>query len=240
VVVTQKLYLADPYRAEFAAEVTAVDGGWLALAATAFFPGGGGQPADTGTLSLPGRDCLVTGVRADETGRIWHECLLDAVVGTTVQGRLDWPRRYAFMRYHTLLHIANAVVLAEYRGLITGVQIGVERARIDFDLGGFEREQVPLLEAKINEVVVRALPVDAEIIDEEEFHTRPELVRTATVAPPVVDGRVRVVRIEGFDSQACGGTHVRNTSEVGPCSIQRFDNKGKSNKRFYLVLNPSG
>lgn len=157
-------------------------------------------------------------------------------MGATVTGRLEWPRRYAFMRHHTLLHIVNAVVLADYSGLITGVQIGEEQSRIDFALREFGREQIPALEARINEVIVRGLPIDACVISEAEFRERPDLVRTATAAPPIVDGAVRVVRIGGFDAQACGGTHVRNTRELGECRILRFENKGKQNKRLYVEL----
>lgn len=157
-------------------------------------------------------------------------------MGEAARGRLDWHRRYALMRHHTLLHIVNAVVLADYSGLITGVQIGEDQSRIDFALREFGRGRIPALETRINEVIARGLVVDASVIEEAEFRSRPELVRTATVAPPVVDGLVRVVRIEGFDAQACGGTHVRNTRELGACRILRFDNKGRENKRLYLAL----
>jgi misacylated tRNA(Ala) deacylase len=244
VAMTRKLYLDAPYRADFVTTVTAVECGWVALAETAFFTGGGGQPADGGSLELEGRRCPVTGLREDAEGLIWHEMGsaeiggLDA--GSAVRGEIDWPRRYAFMRHHTLLHIANAVVLADHGGLITGVQIGEETSRIDFNLDGFGREQTRVVEERINQVIARGLAVDAHVISEDEFRARPELVRTASVAPPVVGGLVRVVRIRGFDAQACGGTHVRNTSELGECRITRFDNKGKSNKRFYLRLGPGG
>ena len=156
--------------------------------------------------------------------------------GAAVRGRIDWPRRCALMRHHTLLHIVNAVVLTRYGGLITGVQIGEEKSRIDFRLEGFDRDRVAELETRINEVIGRDLAVDAGVIDEAEFHARPELVRTAVVGPPVVDGRVRVVTIDGFDAQACGGTHVRSTGELGACTILRTENKGKNNKRLYLTL----
>lgn len=233
---TQKLYLDDPYRSDCAARVTAADSGWVALSQTVFFPGGGGQPSDTGSLEVLGLGHRVTEVRQDEQGRVWHRCAADVPVGTTARVRLDWPRRYAFMRHHTLLHIVNAVVLVDYSGLITGVQIGEEQSRIDFALQEFGRGQMSALEARVNEVIGRGLPVDAYVVSEAEFRERPELTRTATVAPPVVDGAVRVVRIGGFDAQACGGTHVRNTRELGECRILRFENKGKQNKRLYVGL----
>jgi misacylated tRNA(Ala) deacylase len=236
---TRRLYLDDPYLAEVQAEVIAVEDEWAALSGTVFFPGGGGQPPDTGTLESAGRRYQVTDVRDDGEGRVWHRSEAAPKVGDSVCVSLDWSRRYAHMRHHTLLHIVNAVVLADYGGLITGVQIGEDRSRIDFGLEGFTRDDVPNLGRCINEVIVRDLRVDACFVSEAEFRARPELVRTASVAPPVAGGMVRVVRVGGFDAQACGGTHVHVTSELGICSIVRFDNKGKSNKRFYLTLDPT-
>lgn len=233
---TQKLYLDDPYRSDCVARVSRADAGWVTLSETVFYPGGGGQPSDTGILEVLGLEHRVTEVRHDERGWVWHRCAAEVPLGAAARGRLDWPRRYAFMRHHTLLHIVNAVVLTDYSGLITGVQIGEEQSRIDFALREFGREQIPALEARINEVIARGLSIDASVISEAEFCDRPDLVRTATVMPPVVDGAVRVVRIGGFDAQACGGTHVRNTSELGECAIIRFENKGKQNKRLYVGL----
>ena len=213
----------------------------MALSETVFYPGGGGQPSDTGLLEVLGLEHRVAEVRQDERGHVWHRCGEDGrgaevVVGAVAGGHLDWARRYVFMCHHTLLHIVNAVVLTDYSGLITGVQIGEEQSRIDFALLEFGRGQIPGLEARVNEVIARGLPVDACVISEAEFHDRPDLVRTASVAPPVEGGAVRVVRIAGFDAQACGGTHVRNTCELGECRILRFENKGRQNKRFYVEL----
>jgi misacylated tRNA(Ala) deacylase len=236
---TQRLYLADPYRSDCVARVTAAEAGWVALSETVFYPGGGGQPSDTGFLEVLGLRHQITEVRQDERGWVWHRCAADVAGGAIARGCLDWARRYAFMRHHTLLHILNAVVLTDYCGLITGVQIGEEQSRIDFAMREFGREQIPALEARINEVIAGELPIDACVICDAEFRERPDLVRTATVAPPIVDGAVRVVRIIGFDAQACGGTHVRNTRELGGCRILRFENKGKQNKRLYVGLCPS-
>lgn len=233
---TKRLYLDDPYRSDCTARVTAAHGDWAALSETVFYPGGGGQPFDTGILEVLGLRHRVTEVRQDEQGWVWHRCAAEAAVGATARVRLDWQRRYAFMRHHTLLHIVNAVVLADYSGLITGVQIGEEQSRIDFALQEFGRGHMSALEARVNEVIGRGLPVDACMVSEAEFRERPELIRTAIVAPPAVDGAVRVVRIEGFDAQACGGTHVRNTRELGECRILRFENKGRQNKRLYVGL----
>ena len=257
---TRRLYLEDAYLAEFSASVEALESGWVALDATAFYPGGGGQPSDRGTISTVGGPTLeVEGARADAEGRIWHRlrdpaapdatadvdapveaaATADAVCpqpGAVVQGRLEWGRRYAHMRHHTLLHIVNALVLRDYAGLITGVQIGESQSRIDFRVEGFGGERTEALQAAINEVISRGLDVGAYAVTAAEFQARTDLTRTADVAPPVRDDAVRVVAIAGFDAQACGGTHVRNTAELGACTILRTENKGRNNKRLYLAL----
>jgi misacylated tRNA(Ala) deacylase len=157
-------------------------------------------------------------------------------VGDAVVGRLDWPRRYALMRHHTLLHIVNAVVLARYGGMITGAQIGEAASRIDFNLTGFTREQIPVLELEVNGVISAGAEVAARTIARGEYDRRPELRRTLTVMPPVLDGAVRIVEIGAFDAQACGGTHVHDLRELGVARVTRFDNKGRNNKRFYWAL----
>jgi len=233
---TDKLYLADPYLRAFDAVVIESAGGACALDRSAFFPGGGGQPCDRGTLVVAGEPLAVTAVREDDEGRVWHEFGRDLPAGTAVRGELDWTYRHALMRHHGLMHVVNTVARERFGGIITGVQIGPERSRIDFKLGEFSRERIPELEAAVNEVIARGLPVTSSAISEEEFRRRPELVRTLNVAPPVVNGRVRVVEIVGFDAQACGGTHVHSTAEIGRARVGKFDNKGKDNKRFYWDL----
>ena len=128
--------------------------------------------------------------------------------------------------------------LAELRDTagMTGCQLGPDQSRIDFKLPAFTRDQLPELEARVNEVIVRGHSVTSSAIDEEEYRGRPELVRTLNVVPPVVDGKVRIVTMAGFDAQACGGTHVHSTTEIGRARLVKFDNKGKDNKRFYWRL----
>jgi misacylated tRNA(Ala) deacylase len=210
--------------------------GWCALSRTAFFPGGGGQPPDRGHLVVAGETVPVTSVRADEAGPVWHQLGRELAPGEPVRGVLDWPYRHALMRHHGLMHVVNTMARERYGGVITGVQIGPERSRIDFKLAAFSREQLPELEALVNDALRRALPVSSSQVTEEEFRRRPELVRTLNVMPPVVEGRVRLVEIAGFDVQACGGTHVHSTAEIGQARIAKFDNKGKDNKRFYWEL----
>ncbi|MBI1875367.1 MAG: alanyl-tRNA editing protein [Acidobacteria bacterium] len=233
---TAKLYLEDPYQREFDAEVLESAGGWCALSQTLFYPGGGGQPHDRGHLILHGDAVPVSALREDAAGRIWHCVGRDPVAGDAVRGTIDWPFRYALMRHHGLMHVVNTVARQHFGGVITGVQIGPGRSRIDFKLAGFSREQIPDFEDRVNAVIDRGLRVTSSIISEDEYRRRPELIRTLDVLPPVVGGNVRIVEIEGFDAQACGGTHVHSTSEIGRAHVGKFDNKGKDNKRFYWDL----
>jgi misacylated tRNA(Ala) deacylase len=237
---TVRLFLEDSYRRDFETRVVASADGWSALAATAFHPGGGGQPCDRGRLSGEGGAFEVSEVREDEAGAIWHRVGRELPPGAAVHGALDWPFRYALMRHHGLMHVVNAVAFRELGGVITGVQIGPDRSRIDFRLSGFSRERIPDLEKRVNDVIARGLAVSSSVIAEDEYRRRPELVRTLNVLPPVVDGNVRIVEIAGFDVQACGGTHVHSTGEIGPARVVKFDNKGKDNKRFYWELGPAG
>lgn len=231
-----RLYLEDPYLREFDAEVLECADGWCLLSRTAFYPGGGGQPCDRGRLLLRGEAVGVAAVREDDAGRLWHRIERELAAGEAVRGAIDWPYRHALMRHHGLMHVVNTVARQRFGGAITGVQIGPDRSRIDFRLAGFARDQISELETRVNEVLERRLPVRSSTIEEEEFRRRPELVRTLNVLPPVVDGKVRIVTIEGFDAQACGGTHVHSTGEIGRARVARFDNKGKDNKRFYWEL----
>jgi misacylated tRNA(Ala) deacylase len=233
---TARLYLEDPYQREFNAEVLECEDGWCVLSRTVFYPGGGGQPCDRGHLLLESGPVEVSEVREDATGRIWHRIGRTLAAGEAVRGTIDWSYRHALMRHHGLMHVVNTVARQHFGGVITGVQLGPEESRIDFKLTGFSREQTPDLESRVNDVLQHGYSVTSSVISEDEFRGRPELIRTLNVLPPVVDGRVRIVEIEGFDAQACGGTHVHSTREIGRAHIRKFDNKGKENKRFYWTL----
>jgi misacylated tRNA(Ala) deacylase len=231
---TRRLYLDDSYVREFDTEVVACTDGWCRLAATAFHPGGGGQPCDRGELVAGGEALPIDAVREDDDGSVlWHRVARALPAGAPVRGRLDWPHRHAVMRHHALLHIVNTIALRDFGALITGAQIGTDRSRIDLKLADFSRERLGDFEARVNDVITRDLALTASTIGEDEYRRRPELIRTLNVRPPIVDGGVRIVEIAGFDAQACGGTHVHATGEIGRARLVRFDNKGKDNKRFY-------
>jgi misacylated tRNA(Ala) deacylase len=234
---TERLYLEDAYCREFEALVTESAEGWSRLSRTAFHPGGGGQPFDQGWISSSGTAHPVTGMR-EEGDLLWHQVGVHLEAGQSVQGRLDWPRRLALMRHHCLLHVVNALAHQRFGGRVTGAEIGPERSRVDLSVTGFTRDDLPAFEAAVNEVIRRGIRVQASVVPEATLETRPELVRTLKVRPPVVNGGVRIVELEGFDAQACGGTHVHSTEEIGVARIVKFDNRGKNNKRFYWELAP--
>jgi len=135
-----------------------------------------------------------------------------------------------------VLHVLNTIALRDYDAWITGVQIGTDYSRIDFKIEGFSAALCAELESKVNAVLQAAHALKSYDVPEEEFRQRRDLLRTLDAQPPVHRGRVRVVEIEGFDAQACGGTHVHSTTEVGKFSIFRTENKGRINKRLYVRL----
>ena len=181
----------------------------------------------------------IESVQADTDDIVWHlgkSSLPPDIVGQTAKTDHQPERRIGLMRHHTSLHVLNTVALREFGGWITGVQIGVEHSRIDFKIEGFSPVLVKELERRVNAVLWENRSVAAYSLSEEEFRKREDLLRTLEAKPPVSKGRVRVVEIQGFEAQACGGTHVRTTSEVGRLSIFRTENKGKINKRLYVRL----
>lgn len=238
-----RLYLQDDHDFESEAIVLAVHGNLVACNQTCFYPGGGGQPPDQGILKAINQESFeIESVRADADDVIWHVCKTNPspnLIGESVQLILNTKRRLALMRYHTALHVLNTITLSEYDGWITGVQINLDYSRIDFKLENFSPSVIAGLEKKVNAVLSEDHPLKSYTIPEEEFRNRPDLLRTLVAQPPISHGQVRVVEIEGFDAQACGGTHMHNTREVGKFSIFRTDNKGKNNKRLYVRLENS-
>jgi misacylated tRNA(Ala) deacylase len=239
---TTRLYLDDDHAFEAEATIVAVTAEALACDRTCFYPGGGGQPPDQGTITPAGAAPVeIVSARADADGVVWHAggaALGPDLVGQPAHLSIDRERRLALTRHHTVLHVLNTTALRDYGGWITGVQIGVDHSRIDFKLEGFSPAVAAELEARVNTVLAEDRALTSYYVDEAEFRARDDLRRTLVAEPPVVDGRVRVVAIAGFDAQACGGTHVRRTSEVGRLLIIRTENKGKINKRLYIRLTP--
>jgi Ser-tRNA(Ala) deacylase AlaX len=240
---TKRLYLQDSHCFESEARIVAVREDSVAFDQSCFYPGGGGQPADEGSLRLESGELLdIVSVQADPDDVLWHICParpLPAIPGQSATLILTRARRLALMRYHTVLHVLNTIALRDYGGWITGVQIAADYSRIDFKLAGFSAAMCAELERKVNAVLDESHAVTSYYLPEAEFRRRDDLLRTLEAKPPVSQGHVRIVEIHGFDAQACGGTHVSATSEIGRFSIFRTENKGKLNKRLYVRLGPA-
>jgi misacylated tRNA(Ala) deacylase len=234
---TEQLYSTDAYMREFDATVAEVmpEGG-VVLDRTAFYPTGGGQPHDVGTLRWEGGSATVVEVRKSGP-RVVHRVEGDAPpMGTRVHGNIDWERRFALMRHHTALHSMSGVIYQLYGSTVTGGQMYPDRARMDFLLPDLSQERLQHIQERTNELLVEGHPVSIRFLPREEAFHIPDLIRTRVNLLPEGIDTIRVVNIEGIDQQADGGTHVANTREVGRVRIVGSENKGKGNKRIEIVL----
>lgn len=232
------LYHVDAYRRGFDATVTAVDGTAVQLDRSAFYPGGGGQPRDHGTLRDGERTWTLAGARFAADG-VWYELDGDPpAVGTELRCELDWERRHALMRTHTALHILSAVVWRDHGAKVTGANMEPLRGRMDFELEGLTGELVAQIEQACNAEVAAARPIRVEFLAREQADADPDLIRNKVSLLPPSIRVVRVVTIDGLDRQADGGTHVADTAEVGRIALPSYKSKGRINKRIELVLEP--
>ena len=214
----------------------------VALDSTVAFPGGGGQPCDEGTLSrlADGRQWPLLSARK-AGGVVWHEAGGDGPlpdVGDSVRVELDWERRYRLMRMHTALHVLCGVVFRDYGALVTGGNMGPDRARMDFEMDSaeFTPERVAEIERRANEELRAGRDVRVQILPRDEAFQIPDLIRTTINLLPEGIPEVRTVEIVGLDLQADGGTHVSNTREVGTLHVVGTRSKGKANKRLEIEL----
>lgn len=233
---TEKVFYQDSYQKTLISGVVEVLDNGVILAATVFYPLGGGQPGDTGRLTINGREYTVVDTRyADDRHNIIHvlanEDLSAIHISDKVDMEIDWERRHRLMRMHTSMHLICSLITAQ----ATGGAVGETESRIDFDLQGqtVDKEQVT---ADLNALVDKAIPVSIGAITDAELDQNPELVRTMSVQPPRGHGTVRTISIENTDYQPCGGTHVRNTAEIGKLVVTGLKNKGRQNKRISLAL----
>lgn len=235
---TAKLFLENPYQTSFEAIVTAVGDNGVQFDKTIFYATSGGQPGDTGTVHIANQNIpVVTTKKGEGLEDIWHVLPEGAAlsVGDKVSGEIDWATRHRHMRMHTCLHLLCSLIV----GNVTGGSVGADKGRLDFDLpaGALDKDD---LNARLNALIAADHPVSTEWITDAELAANPNLIRTMSVKPPSGSGRVRLVRIgtkeNTVDLQPCGGTHVKSTSEIGPVSIVKIENKGKQNRRISVVF----
>ncbi len=232
---TDALFRDDAYLKSCDATVLAVtERGGVVLDRTIFYPTGGGQPGDSGTMRCADGSCIriATTVKGETPDGIVHvpaEGQALPEVGSAVKLELDWDRRHAHMRMHTCLHLLSAVLTYP----VTGGQVGAEKSRLDFDIpeAVLDKDEIT---AKLNELIARDAPVGMRWITDAELAAQPDLVKTMSVQPPTGAGHVRLIEVEGMDLQPCGGTHVARTGEIGAVEVRKIEKKGRQNRRVSI------
>ena len=236
---TDCLFREDAYLQECGATVvgTAENGGTV-LDRTVFYAASGGQPADYGHLVRASGDSIrITGAQFIDQAKTEIAHVAAAadgprlVPGEIVQARIDWPARYARMRMHTALHLLSAVLPYP----VTGGSVGDTEGRLDFDIpdAGLDKDEIT---AKLRAMITAAADVRAYWITDADLEANPGLVKTMSVKPPMGTGRVRLIEIAGYDLQPCGGTHVRNTREIGEVRVTQIEKKGRQNRRVRIAF----
>lgn len=237
---TEKVYYTDAYQQELTAVVTSVDGVWLEFDKSIFYPAGGGQPGDTGELTVNSGSHsgnqfrIVATEKSDEAGINRHQIESEThglKTGDEVVLQLDWDRRYRHMKMHTCMHLLGSLIPVP----VTGGSVGAEKSRLDFDLGDHQINKEDLT-TKINALISASHDLTIGSITDETLDANPELVRTMSVQPPRGSGTIRMIKIGEIDYQPCGGTHLKNTAEIGPVRISKIENKGKRNRRVHIVF----
>lgn len=233
---TQALFDKAPYERTFGARVIAISGQGVALDRTLFYPTGGGQPADIGYLTLAdGTRAMVLDVKRDATDRslIWHLVDADSAAGIQngmiLQGDIDWARRYAHMKMHTCLHLLCSVLDAP----VTGCGISHEKGRLDFDIPEMLFDKATITQA-LNALISSGGEVMTQMMDASDYAAALTITRTASAAPPVIQGMVRVIEIPDVDRQPCGGTHVRSLEEIGEVVCDKIEKKSQHNRRVTI------
>jgi Ser-tRNA(Ala) deacylase AlaX len=232
----EKIYMEDSYIKEFSAKVVSVkDEKLITLDRTAFYPLGGGQPNDLGIIRRAGEEFKLINVIKSEEGIIHEVDRAGLQEGDEVVGVIDWNRRYNHMKSHTAAHVISTVINRETGALITGNQLYENKFRVDFDMENFDKELFLKLIDLANDELRRERNVKAYYLPREDALKIPGIVKLAGALPPEV-AQLRIVEIEDLDIQADGGTHVKNTSEIGTLKFESAENKGKGRKRVTIVL----
>lgn len=237
---TSFLFRDDAYLKSCDAVITAIDERGFQTDATVFYPTGGGQPGDTGRFILESGETVdISDTRKGDgpDGIVHVPAGGSAALKVGAKGRLeiDWERRHRLMRMHTCLHLLSVLVPFP----VTGGQVSDGKGRLDFDMA----DSIPdkdTLTAKLNELIAGDHAVTARWITDEELLNSPDLVKTMAVKPPMGLGKVRLIEVAGLDKpldlQACGGTHVGRTGEIGPVAVVKIENKGKQNRRVNIAF----
>lgn len=233
---TKSLYLKDPYTHEFDAKIIDKTEGGVVLDATAFYHTSGGQPCDTGTLSINNMEYQVKEVRKKD-GVIVHtlNSIEGLSIGDHVHGKIDWSKRYVHMRMHTAAHILASVMYKKGKILITGNQLGQEHTRFDFSMEDYDPEFMKSCIDEANEQIKKGIDVLVYTLPSEEAFKIEGISKLKGALPPDLK-ELRIVEIPGIDIQADGGTHVKNTKEIGKIVFEKAKNKGAINRRVYFRL----
>ncbi len=234
----RNVYSTDSYAREVAATIVEVDDvdRRLLLDTTVFYPGGGGQPHDTGALWV-GDDAIQVDRVTSDRGDVWHWIAGDLpAVGTPVRAQLDWDRRYTLMRTHTAMHAMCGVVWERYQSPVTGGNMKEGEGRLDFELPDWDSAHKFPMEEELNRQLAKALEVTVSFLPRDEADADPSLIRTKVSLLPKDLTEVRVIDIVGLDRQADGGTHVHRTDEVGRVEITKVESKGKAFRRIRFEL----
>jgi misacylated tRNA(Ala) deacylase len=233
---SELLFREDAYLKSCTARIVAADEHGIRLDRTIFFARGGGQPGYIGTLTTSDGTMveIIDTVKGEDPDDICHmpedgAPLLD--LGTEVTATLDWDRRHRLMRMHSCLHLLSSVV----DGAVTGGQVGPEKSRLDFDLPDSSLDKQAIT-ATLTRLIIEDHVVTPRWVTDAELDAQPDLVKTMSVAPPRGAGRVRLIDVAGVDLQACGGTHVARTGEIGPVRVTKIENKGRHNRRIIVAL----
>jgi misacylated tRNA(Ala) deacylase len=237
---TERLFLDQPRLRSMSATVLSSGSEGIVLDRTVFYARSGGQPGDLGVLRWAGGTTPIVDTVKGDGETILHLPAAGAPLpgaGVSVEGTIDWDRRYRLMRMHTAMHLLCGVIKG---AAVTGGSVGADRSRLDFDLPNPPAKEE--IEAGLNALIDADYPVRIDWVDEAVLDSNPELVRTMSVAPPRGAGRLRLMRIGDdatlIDLQPCGGTHVARTGEIGRVAVLKIENKGKQNRR--IIIAPAG
>ena len=230
-----KLFEENAYLREFKAKIISInrEEKTIELDNTAFYARSGGQPGDIGKIITENQNIEVEDTIKKENKIINIINKIENLdKGTEIIGKINWEKRYKHMKMHSALHLMCSVIPLG----VTGGQIGYEKSRLDFNDPDKEINKEEI-EEKINSLVKDDYEITSEIIDSKILDEQPELVRTMSVKPPQIDGKIRLIKIGNVDLQPCGGTHVKSTAEIGSIKIGKIENKGRMNRRVNILLN---